>query len=99
MARGRKRYVVAYDIHDPRRLRKVHKTMVGYGWAMQFSVFVCDLDAIELLEMKRELGEVIHHGEDSVAMIDVGDPEQRGRECFQFMGVSTPLPTSGPVIL
>ena len=49
--------------------------------------------------MKMELGEIIHHGEDSIAMIDIGDPNQRGRDCFEFMGVSVPLPTSGPMIL
>lgn len=99
MAQGRKRFLVAYDIRDPKRLRKVHKTMVGYGWSMQYSVFICDLDAMELVAMKAELGEIIHHTEDSIAMIDIGDPSQRGRDCFWFMGVSVPLPTSGPVIL
>jgi len=99
MAQGRKRVLVAYDIRDSKRLRKVHKTMLGYGWSMQYSVFICDLDAMELVSMKMELGEIIHHGEDSIAMIDIGDPNQRGRDCFEFMGVSVPLPTSGPMIL
>lgn len=99
MSQGRKRFLVAYDIRDAKRLRKVHKTMVGYGWSMQYSVFICDLDAMELLSMKTDLGEIIHHVEDSVAMIDIGDPTQRGKDCFQFMGVAVPLPTSGPVIL
>ncbi len=99
MAQGRKRYLAAYDIRDPKRLRKVHKTMLGYGWSMQYSVFVCDLDNMELVAMKTELGEIIHHSEDSIAMIDIGAPNQRGRDCFQFMGVAAALPTSGPVIL
>ena len=99
MPQGRKRFLVAYDIRDTKRLRKVHKTMVGYGWSMQYSVFICDLDTIELISMKTELGEIIHHDEDSIAMIDIGDPSHRGKDCFQFMGVSVPLPTSGPIIL
>ncbi|MYG94115.1 MAG: CRISPR-associated endonuclease Cas2 [Acidimicrobiia bacterium] len=99
MAQGRKRYLVAYDIRDSKRLRKVHKTMLGYGWSMQYSVFICDLDVMELIAMKTELAEVIHHAEDSIAMIDIGDPSQRGSGCFSFMGASIPLPTSGPVIL
>ncbi len=56
MARGRKRYLVAYDIRHQKRLRQVHKTMKAYGWAMQYSVFICDLDFIELVEMRTDLG-------------------------------------------
>ncbi len=99
MSKGRKRYLVTYDIRESSRLRKVHKTLLGFGWAMQYSVFICDLDAIELVTMKSMLRDIIHHAEDSVAMIDIGDPSDRGRRCFQFMGVSAPLPLSGPVIL
>ncbi|MFO0762685.1 MAG: CRISPR-associated endonuclease Cas2, partial [Byssovorax sp.] len=32
-------YVVAYDVCDPKRLRQVHKTMRGFGDALQLSVF------------------------------------------------------------
>ena len=99
MSKGRKRYIVAYDIRDPKRLRQVHKKMTEYGWPMQYSVFISDLDSMEVLELRQGLGEIINHGEDSVAMIDLGDPQERGKECFAFMGVSLPLPTNGPVIL
>ena len=95
----RKRYLVAYDIREDKRLRKVHKTMKGYGWPLQYSVFICDLDRIELLALRTDLGEIIHHAADSIAIVDLGDPTQRGSECFQFMGVGTRLPTSGPVIV
>lgn len=96
---GRRRYLVAYDIRDPRRLRQVHKTMKAFGWPMQYSVFVCDLDRAELFDLETELGRRINHGVDSVAIIDVGDPADRGRSCFDFMGVRPSLPTAGPVII
>lgn len=99
MARGRKRYVVAYDIRDEKRLRQVHKTMKAYGWAMQLSVFICDLDFIELVELRTDLGAIINHGADSIAIIDLGQPDDRGSKCFSFMGQSNPLPVSGPVII
>lgn len=98
MAR-RKRYLVAYDIRDDKRLRRVHKTVKGYGWSLQYSVFICDLDAIELLDLKTDLGQVIHHTLDSIAIVDLGDPAERGNRCFEFMGVASRLPTSGAVIL
>ena len=99
MARGRKRYLVAYDIRDEKRLRQVHKTMKAYGWAMQYSVFICDLDFIELVELRTDLGTIINHGMDSIAIINLGQPEDRGSKCFSFMGQSNPLPISGPVII
>lgn len=99
MADTRKRYLVAYDISDVRRLRQVHKTMKGYGWAMQYSVFICDLDSMETTSMKMALGGLIHHGADAIAVIDLGPPAERGQRCFSFMGVAPMLPTTGPVIV
>ena len=99
MAPGRKRYLVAYDIRDDKRLRRVHKTMKGYGWSMQYSVFVCDLDAMELTSMKTDLGRLIHHALDSIAVIDLGEPSERGRRCFTFMGIAPQIPEAGPVVL
>lgn len=99
MANGRHRFLVAYDIRDDKRLRQVHKTVKGYGWAMQYSVFICDLDVVELTELRTELGGIIHHSSDSIAIIDLGPPEERGGRCFIFMGKSEPLPISGPVII
>lgn len=99
MGRGRKRYLLAYDIRDSKRLRQVHKIMKSFGWPMQYSVFICDLDAMELTALRTELAATIHHGQDSVAIIHLGEPEERGRDCFTFMGVSAPLPASGPVVI
>lgn len=96
---GRHRYIVAYDIRNDKRLRRVHKTVKAYGWPMQYSVFICDLDRIELFELETDLAHVIHHGEDSIAIIDLGEPAERGRHCFSFMGATPVLPTSGPTII
>ena len=99
MAAGRTRYLVSYDISDAKRLRQVHKVVKNFGWPMQYSVFICDVDAVEMLLLKQEVGAIIHHGEDSVAFVNLGPPTHRGRECFDFMGVRTPLPTSGPTVI
>ena len=52
MAAGRTRYLVSYDISDPKRLRQVHKTVKDFGWPMQYSVFICDVDAVEMVMLK-----------------------------------------------
>lgn len=66
---------------------------------MQYSVFVSDLDSIEVIDMKSEIGSIINHAVDSIAIVDLGRPHERGRRCFEFMGPSPRLPTRGPVII
>ncbi|MDD4792699.1 MAG: CRISPR-associated endonuclease Cas2, partial [Firmicutes bacterium] len=39
----RRRFIVCYDISDPKRLRKMYRTMRGFGDPLQKSVFTCDL--------------------------------------------------------
>lgn len=94
---ARRRHVVAYDIADPGRLRIVHGIVKRFGYALQYSVFICDLDAVERTHLRWELGEVIAHNEDRVAIIDVGDV--RNPTCFDFLGVMPRLPTQGPLIV
>jgi CRISPR-associated protein Cas2 len=96
---SRKRYLVCYDIRDPNRLRRVHKTVKSFGWSMQYSVFVCDLDPMEVFSLRAAIGGIIHHEFDNVAFIDCGDPQERGKACFSFLGPLPELPSSGPVIL
>lgn len=96
---ARRRYVVAYDIREPKRLRHVHEAMKGFGYPLQYSVFVCDLDNQEKLAMRLTVGAVIHHGMDSIAIIDLGETDVRGVERFEFMGVPPALPRSGPRIV
>jgi CRISPR-associated protein Cas2 len=71
---ARQRYLVAYDIRDPVRLRRVHATMRGYGFALQYSVFICDLDFVEKVGLRVDLGDIINAGCDSVALVRLGDP-------------------------
>ena len=54
-------YLVCYDICDDKRLRRVFKTMRGYGDHLQYSVFECQLTATELVRLRAELSEIIHH--------------------------------------
>lgn len=96
---ARKRYVVAYDIRDPVRLRRVHETVKGYGFGLQYSVFICDLDEIEKLGLRTDLGEILSFAADSVVLVDVGEPTGRGTSSFEFMGRHPRLPTTGATIV
>ena len=60
----RRHYLVTYDICDAKRLRRVFKTMKGFGAHLQLSVFQCDLPDIDLVRMKAALTEIIDPRED-----------------------------------
>ncbi|MGH2767544.1 MAG: CRISPR-associated endonuclease Cas2 [Actinomycetota bacterium] len=95
----RRRYLVAYDIREAKRLRDVHSAMKAFGYPLQYSVFVCDLDGMEKVHLRQIIGGLIHHRQDSLAIVDLGDVGTRGMECFEFMGVAPPLPGVGPRIV
>lgn len=65
-------YIVAYDISDEKRLRKVFKLMKGYGEWLQFSIFQCRLSARRHAELMSLLDGMIVSGHDHVVMLDLG---------------------------
>jgi CRISPR-associated protein Cas2 len=82
----RKSYLVCYDISNDKRLRKVFKIMRDYGDHLQFSVFECQLTTTDLVRLRAELGEVIHHSEDQVLFVDLGPAEGRGDRVITAVG-------------
>jgi CRISPR-associated protein Cas2 len=59
-------YIVAYDICNPSRLRKVARICEDYGLRIQKSVFECDLSAELMKEMLERLKEVVEEKKDSI---------------------------------
>jgi CRISPR-associated protein Cas2 len=59
-------YIVAYDISDPKRLRKVATTCEDFGVRKQYSVFLCRLSATDYARLRSRLYDVIHLEEDQV---------------------------------
>lgn len=82
----RHRYIVTYDICDPKRLRVVFRTMKGYGLHLQYSVFRCDLTDMALAGLKTELRNAIDFNEDKILFVNVGPSEGRGQEVFDTLG-------------
>jgi CRISPR-associated protein Cas2 len=62
-------YVVAYDICDPKRLRKVAKICEDFGLRRQYSVFFCRLAAVDLVRLKSRLYDVLNLDRDQVLFI------------------------------
>ena len=82
----RQTFVVSYDIADPKRLRKVYRLMRGWGDHIQLSVFRCELNARELVELRSLLAVIIHHADDQVLFVDVGPVEGRGTTSIRAIG-------------
>lgn len=69
-------YIVAYDIADPKRWRRVFRVMNGYGEWLQLSVFQCRLTAQQHAELIALLDGIIHHKEDHLITLDLGLAER-----------------------
>jgi CRISPR-associated protein Cas2 len=80
-------YLVCYDICEDKRLRKVFKTCRNYGDHLQYSVFECDLNETEMVNLERELGEIINHIEDQVLFVALGPAESRGERVIRAVGL------------
>ena len=94
---ARRRYLVAYDIREDRRLRSVAACVEGYGERIQYSVFVCDLSEEEAVSLRGDIEVRMRQSEDSVMIIDLGRAGDSSR--FLFLGHHEKLPAASAVIV
>lgn len=93
-------YLVCYDIREPKRLKRVHKVMKGYGEHWQYSIFFCVLKEIDRIRMQSDLEEVMNLKDDQVMVVDLGSNEAEARAAAKILG--QPLVTlqeSGVVVV
>lgn len=62
-------YIVAYDIANPKRLRKVATACEDFGVRKQYSVFLCRLSATDFVRLRSRLYDIINLREDQVLFI------------------------------
>ena len=82
----RNTYLVCYDITDDKRRDRVLKACKNHGEHLQFSVFECDLNAMELTGLQRELLDVISQSDDQVLFVSLGPAEGRGDRVIAALG-------------
>lgn len=63
---GAHRYLLCYDISNPRRLQRIHRCAGRHGTALQYSIFECWLTAAQLRRLVRELRALVDENEDDV---------------------------------
>ena len=95
----RNRFLVCYDVTDPKRLAQTYKKMNGFGEPVQYSVFICDLSPKERVLLEASLTEVLNLKEDRALIVDLGPSEGRGRDSLTALGNARQLPSRKAVIV
>ena len=95
----RNRFLVCYDVSDPKRLERTYKRMNGFGEPVQYSVFICELSPRERVLLEEALTDILNLKEDRVLIVDTGPTDGRGQECFTVMGKPRGFPSRAPVIV
>lgn len=92
----RHKYLVTYDVRDPRRLAALHKRLKDWGRPVQYSVFEALLTGTEAERMWDMVATTIDIAVDWVALYRLSRPYD---EAIRHIGVYDPdLPASDLVI-
>jgi CRISPR-associated protein Cas2 len=92
-------YLVAYDVREDKRLRRVFKLMRGYGDHLQYSVFRCELSDRERVELMEKLTRLIKHDEDQVLLFPLGPAGGQREVNVHHVGLAYRPIEHGPVIV
>jgi CRISPR-associated protein Cas2 len=79
-------YLISYDVADAKRLRLTYKKLCGFGVPLQYSVFRCELSAIQLQTLKEALWDILNLADDRVMVVNLGPAGARGDDCVEFWG-------------
>ena len=79
-------FLIAYDVANDKRRTRLHKTLKGYGKALQYSLFQCRLSPSERLTLRAETWELIDHSTDRILLIDLGPVDGRGLVSMESWG-------------
>ena len=81
----RRHYLITYDVADDKRRTRIFETLKDHGDHVQFSVFFCELSAMELAQLRTILQPVAHEKEGQIMIVDLGSghaPLEAGIECL-----------------
>ena len=94
---ARRRYLIAYDIADQKRLRRICTLMEDHGRRLQYSVFLCDLSTAELVELECSAVAIMNSRVDSIVRVDLGSNESPA--AVRVIGARREFPGTGPQIV
>lgn len=94
----RRRYLVTYDIADDKRRSGVFSVCQQNGDHTQYSVFITEFNARELIAFQAELDGLIHHHEDQILIADLGPSEREAGRIIASLGRTFEPPTRALVV-
>jgi len=94
----RRRYLVTYDIADDKRRTAVFASCRQQGDHTQYSVFLAELDARELVVFQAELDALIHHAEDQILIADLGPADRDAGRIIASLGLPYDPPSRALVV-
>lgn len=89
-------YLVAYDIADPRRLRRVAHLCEDYGVRMEKSVFECDVTDAQMAQLWGRLSDLVDEEDDRVFAYRIGTVERRN---IRRLGRSPDAPDAAGILV
>ena len=92
-------FIVAYDICNPKRLRRVHKITKAFGESIQYSVFLCRLDKSRLTKLKTQLSREINQEEDQIVFMKLGPESDLRHLAFSTIGKPMIVKQRIPIIV
>lgn len=94
--------LITYDVsvvtsEGRRRLRNIAKVCLDYGVRVQNSVFECEVDPAQFVQLKNELLELYDPDEDSLRFYSLGKHGRQRVEHYGIKDIDDPL--RSPLIL
>ncbi len=93
--------LITYDVSvitadGRRRLRNIAKICLDYGMRVQNSVFECEIDPAQLVNLKRQLTEIFNPNEDSLRFYFLGS---NWKHRVEHIGAKKSIDQDGPLIV
>ncbi|HNY29801.1 MAG TPA: CRISPR-associated endonuclease Cas2 [Fibrobacteria bacterium] len=89
---SRRRFLVAWDVADSKRLRAVRRCAEDFGHPLQKSVFLCDLKREEAARFRLRLGKILKPSQDQVVFLDLGPDQRDPADYLTVLGLAVSLP-------
>lgn len=84
---NRHRFLICYDIANPKRLRQVARVCESFGSRIQLSVFEASLSQTMLAKLKTELEPIINHAHDQILFVNLGLDNESTPFSMQTLGL------------
>lgn len=87
-------HVIAYDIRDPKRLKRVHARTVAAGLRLHYSLYAADLTPLARDGLLADIAALIDPAVDDVRLYQVPEPPRGGWRGPDQLGPGILIPAS-----